>query len=74
MSHLLLVSPFTQNGAILEMRQTKEPEVLGTAAGHTRWRRRRPGPRPLTPHSKQSHRRRHPACAARLPAPVAPVV
>ena len=71
MSHLLLVSPFTENGAILGLRQTREPEVLGTAAGRARRRSQRPGPCPLATPSKQSPWRRRPAHAASLPAPVA---
>ena len=71
MSHLLLVSSFTENGAILGLRQTKEPEVLGTAAGRSRWCSQHPGPCPLTTPSKQSPWRRRPARAASLPAPVA---
>lgn len=74
MSHLLLVSPFKENGAILGLRQIKEPEVLGTAAGRTRWRSQRPGPHPLASLSKQNPGRRRLARATRLPAPVARVV
>lgn len=74
MSHLLLVSPFKENGAILGSRQTKEPEVLGTAAGRTRWRSQRPGSCLLATPSKHNPWRRRPARATRLPAPVARVV
>jgi len=70
MSQFLLVSPFAENGAILGMRRTREPEVRGTAAGHVRYRS--PGPRPFpTPRRQQSPGPRPTARTAGLPAPFA---
>jgi hypothetical protein len=64
MSHLLLVSPFVLNGVSLGTRQTKGPEVPGTAVERARLRNPRAGLCPPISCVKQGPRRPLPARAA----------